>query len=140
MKCLSDHGLHDLDNERWNVYGQFTYISDWKQPFSAPYTNLNGSINSLLPVAERSFTGTATIYLGVRLWKGAEGYFVPELIAERPLSELKGLAGAIQNFELQKGGGATILRFTSILEADIWIRWRESGPEVESLATGNLIR
>jgi high affinity Mn2+ porin len=104
MQLLADKGLHDIDNESWNAYGQFTYISSWKQSFYAPYTNLNGSINSLLPTAERSFTGTATLYLGVRLWNGAEGYFVPELISEQPFSQLRGLGSAIQNFELQKGG------------------------------------
>ena len=106
MQYLADKGLHDIENESWNAYGQFTYISSWKPAFYAPYTNLNGSINSLLPTAERSFTGTATLYLGARLWKGAEGYFVPELISEQPFSQLKGLGGAIQNFELQKGGSS----------------------------------
>jgi high affinity Mn2+ porin len=107
MQMLADKGLHDIENESWNAYGQFTYISSWKPSFYAPYTNLNGSINSLLPTAERSFTGTATLYLGLRLWKGAETYLVPELISERPLSQLRGLGGAIQNFELQKGGTST---------------------------------
>jgi|CZKL01.1.fsa_nt_gi high affinity Mn2+ porin len=104
MQLLAGKGLHDIENESWNAYGQFTYISSWKPSFDAPYTNLNGSINSLLPTAERSFTGTATLYLGVRLWNGAEGYLVPELITEQPLSQLRGLGSAIQNFELQKGG------------------------------------
>ena len=107
MQLLADDGLHDIENESWNAYGQFTYISSWKPSFPAAYTNLNGSINSLLPTSERSFTATATLYLGVRLWKGAEAYVVPELISERPLSLLKGLAGGIQNFELQKGGTET---------------------------------
>jgi high affinity Mn2+ porin len=107
MQYLADKGLHDIENESWNAYGQFTYISSWQQSFYAPYTNLNGSINSLLPAEERSFTGTATLYLGARLWKGAEGYLVPELISEKPLSQLRGLGGAIQNFELQKGGSPT---------------------------------
>ncbi len=104
MRILADKGEHDIVNERWNVYGQFTYISSWKPSFSAAYTNLNGTPNSLLTTPERSFTGTATIYLGVRLWKGAEFYLVPELISEVPLSDLKGLGAAIQNSELQKGG------------------------------------
>jgi len=107
MKVLTANGLHDMENENWNVYGQFTYISSWKPSFPAAYTNLNGSTNSLLPTAERSFTGTATLYLGVRLWTGAEAYFVPELISEQPLSQLRGLGGVIQNFELQKGGTQT---------------------------------
>jgi hypothetical protein len=104
MQLLTDKGLHDIENDSWNAYGQFTYISSWKPSFYAPYTNLNGSINSLLPTAERSFTGTATIYLGLRLWKGGEAYLVPELISEQPFSQLRGLGSAIQNFELQKGG------------------------------------
>jgi len=104
MQYLAAKGLHDIENEKWNAYGQFTYISSWKQSFTAPYTNLNGSINSLLPTAERSFTGTATLYLGLRLWNGAAAYLVPEVISEQPLSQLRGLGGGIQNFELQKGG------------------------------------
>ena len=107
MKWLSEQRLHNIEDERWNAYGQFTYISGWKPSFSAPYTNLNGSINSLLPIAERSFTGTATLYVGLKLWNGGEAYAVPELISERPLSGLKGLGAAIQNFELQKGGAET---------------------------------
>jgi hypothetical protein len=107
MNLLSQHGLHDLDDEAWNAYGQTTYISSWKLPFSAPYTNLNGSPNSLLPGHERSYTWSATLFLGAKLWPGGEAYFVPEVIAERPLSNLRGLGGAIQNFELQKGGSET---------------------------------
>ncbi len=104
MKLLAARGEHNIENEKWNAYGQFTYIYGWKQAFSAPYTNLNGSTNSLLPTPEQSFTGTATLYLGAHLWQGGEAYFVPELISEKPLSNLKGLGGAIQDFELQKGG------------------------------------
>lgn len=107
MKTLSKDGLHDIENESWNAYGQFTYISSWKPSFPAAYTNLNGSPNSLLPDAARSFTATVTLYLGVKLWKGAEAYVVPEIISELPFSGLRGLGAGIQNFELQKGGGTT---------------------------------
>ncbi|MGD0528980.1 MAG: carbohydrate porin [Polyangiaceae bacterium] len=107
MNLLATHGLHDLKDESWNLYGQFTYISNWKLPFYAPYTNANGSTKSLLPDAERSFTGTFTVFFGLRPWKGGEIYVVPEVIAERPLSGLNGIGGAIQNFELQKTGSAT---------------------------------
>ena len=107
MNWLAQHGLHDIENESWNAYGQFTYISSWKPPFRAPYTNANGSVNSLVPDAERSFTGSFTLFFGARLWQGGEAYFVPEVIAERPLSQLRGIGGAIQNFELQKTGAET---------------------------------
>ena len=107
MNLLSRHGLHDLTDERWNAYGQFTYITSFKLPFSAPYTNANGSNSSLATDYERSFTGTFTLFFGVKLWRGGEVYFVPEVISERPLSGLKGLGGTIQNFELQKNGVET---------------------------------
>lgn len=107
MTLLAEHGLHDIADERWNAYGQFTYISSWKLPFRARYTNANGSINSLVPDLERSFTGTLSLFIGVKPWPGAEIYFAPELIAERPLSQLRGIGGSIQNFELQKGGSET---------------------------------
>jgi high affinity Mn2+ porin len=104
MNLLTQHGLHDIKYERWNAYGQFTWISSFKPGFAAAYTNAGGSTNSLLPTPEHSFTGTLTFYLGARLWPGAEAYLVPEVITERPLSQLRGLGGAVQNFELQKTG------------------------------------
>ena len=106
MNLLSQLGWHNYDDETWNAYGQFTWISSFKAPFHAPYTNLHGSDMSLVPGFEHSFTGSATLYLGLRLWQGAAIYYVPELIAERPLSRLRGIGGSIQNFELQKGGTA----------------------------------
>jgi hypothetical protein len=107
MNELTYAGLHNIHDEAWNTYGQFTYIGNYKPPFSAPYTNANGSVNSLVPDFEYSFTGTFTLFFGLRLWPGGEGYFVPEVISERPLSQLRGIGGAIQNFELQKTGSQT---------------------------------
>ncbi|MHB8417649.1 MAG: carbohydrate porin [Myxococcales bacterium] len=104
MHLLARRGLHDIEEESWNAYGQLTWIQQFKPSFPARYTNLNGSHNSLSPVQEWGFTGTATLYFGVHLWKGAEAYVVPEVIAEHPFSGLHGLTGAIQDFELQKGG------------------------------------
>ena len=121
MNLMAQQGQHDLENERWNVYGQTTLISSWKLPFSAPYTNRNttgGVPYSLTPDAEHSFTWSATLFLGAKLWPGGEAYFVPEVIAERPLSSLHGLGGAIQNFELQKGGSET----PQIYKARLYLR------------------
>jgi hypothetical protein len=107
MNLLTQHGLHDIHDETWNAYGQFTYISSWKLPFNAPYTNANGSVHSLWPDPERSYTASFTLFFAVRLWRGGEAYFVPEVIAERALSNLAGIGGSIQNFELQKTGSET---------------------------------
>ena len=110
MNLMAAHGLHDLHDEPWNLYGQFTSIGQWKAPFHAKYTNatgLGGKPGSLVPSGEGSYTDSLTFFGGVRLWKGGEAYIVPEVIAERPLSGLHGIGGAIQNFELQKTGAAT---------------------------------
>jgi len=107
MNLITQPGLHDIDNESWNAYGQLTWIQNGQLGFPAAYTNKNGSNSSLLTGPEWGYTVTLTLFTGARLWPGAEAYFVPELISERPFSGLKGLAGAIQDFELQKGGTET---------------------------------
>lgn len=134
MSLLHAHGLHSFDDELWNAYGQLTYISNLQLPFRAPYTNENGSINSLQPGLKHSFTGTFTLYFGLKLWRGAEAIFSPEMVSERPLSDLKGLGASVQNFELQKGGtpkpllyrARTFLRQT--IELGGARQARESGP------------
>lgn len=104
MNQLARHGLHDQHDERWSIYGQFTWISSFKLPFQAQYSNLNGTPDSLRTDFEHSFTGTLSLYAGLRLWPGAELYVAPEVITSQPLSGLTGLGGTIQNFELQKQG------------------------------------
>jgi len=90
----------EAEEERWNAYGQATYISQWKDAFPAAYTNLNGTPNSLLPQRERSWSATATAFLGHKLWQGGEIYFVPEMIAQVAFSDLHGIGGSVQNGEL----------------------------------------
>ncbi len=92
------------EDERWNLHGQATYIYHRKDAFPAAYTNLNGSPNSLSPDRERSWTATATAFLGLNPWRGGEIYFVPEMIALLPLSDLHGLGGSVQDAELEKNG------------------------------------
>ena len=103
------------EDERWNAYGQATYIRNIHDAFSAAYTNLNGSPNSLLPEKERSWSATATAYLGVKPWRGAEVFFVPEMIAQVAFSELHGLGGSVQNGELEKTGFSTPIFYRSRL-------------------------
>ncbi|HSN27154.1 MAG TPA: carbohydrate porin, partial [Kofleriaceae bacterium] len=100
MNALARRHLHDLEDETWNAYGQVTFIDSIKLPFHAPYSGTH----SLSPDLENSFTATATVFAGVRLWQGGELYIAPEAVSEQPLSSLHGLGGVIQNFELQKGG------------------------------------
>jgi hypothetical protein len=116
MNVLARRYNHDLNDELWNVYGQFTWIEQGKLPLHAAYTNLGQPVacdagmtcgNSLSPRYANSFTGTITLYAGVRLWHGAELWVSPELLSELPFDDLTGLGVAVQNFELQKGGVPT---------------------------------
>ncbi|HEX9432359.1 MAG TPA: carbohydrate porin, partial [Burkholderiales bacterium] len=86
----------DPVEERWNAFGQATYIANKHDAFPAAYTNLNGSPNSLSPDRERSWSATATGYLGAKPWSGGELFFVPEMIAQVAFSDLHGLGGSVQ--------------------------------------------
>lgn len=97
----------EADDERFIAHGQFTHIWHRKNAFAAAYTNLNGSPNSLVPARERSYTTSATLFLGLKPWMGGELYFAPEMIAELPPSGLHGLGGSFQNGELEKNGSRT---------------------------------
>src|SRR5437879_10786348 len=94
----------DALEERWNAFGQATYIANKHDAFRAAYTSLNGSPNSLSPDKERSWSATATAYLGLKPWRGGELFFVPEMIAQVAFSDLHGLGGSVQNGELEKTG------------------------------------
>ena len=115
MRLVPQALAEEPQEERWNAFGQATYIWQRKDAFRAAYTNLNGTPNSLVPDKERSFTTTATGFFGWRAWQGGELYFVPEIISELPLSGLHGLAGSIQNGELEKNGMVTPTLYQSRL-------------------------
>jgi high affinity Mn2+ porin len=75
--------------ERWNLHAQATHITQWHGKFKAPYA---GS-NSLASDGESSETTDATVFLGLRLWHGAELYANPELDQGFGLSNTLGVAG-----------------------------------------------
>jgi hypothetical protein len=85
-----------------------------------------------LPTAERSYTGTATEFFGVKAWQGGEIYLVPELISELAPSGLHGLGGSFPDGELEKNGtrSPTIYRSRLFLR-QTWNLGGESTP-VES--------
>ena len=125
LLCLSGllalpHGLpqahaDDLDYERWNAFGQATVVAQHQWAFPAAYTNLNGAGNSLLPGSARTWSWTATGYLGLALGRSTQLYFAPEAVAQLPLSGLHGFGGAIQNAELQKSSGTSPTYYRSRL-------------------------
>ncbi len=73
---------------RFAVFGQATYTEQETDAFHAPYAGAN----SLSPHSGRE-TADATLYLGVRLWHGAELWVDPETDQGFGLDDTLGLAG-----------------------------------------------
>ena len=73
-----------------NLHFQTTYIDQYKPAFYSPYSG----IRSLSGNAEKENSVTATLFLGVRLWKGAEFYINPEIAGGSALSGANGLAAS----------------------------------------------
>jgi hypothetical protein len=93
----------NAQQEDWTARFQATYIYQSKPAFDAPYSGPK----SLSAEHERSYTFSATAYLGARLWEGGELYFNPEAIQGVALSEVTGLGG-FTNGEIQKVAGPTL--------------------------------
>lgn len=81
----------------WNIHGQTTLVGQGYPPFHSPYEGPN----SLSGEAQFRNTLSATAFLGLGLWHGAEFYFNPELMQGFGLSNTHGLAG-FPNGEAQK--------------------------------------
>jgi high affinity Mn2+ porin len=77
-----------VTDERFAVHGQFTYVEQDTSSFRAPYAGPN----SLSPRRGRETTD-ATLYLGARLWPGAEVWIDPEIDQGFGLDNTLGVAG-----------------------------------------------
>jgi len=76
------------ENDGWSLHGQTTFATQYAPPFRAPYRGAN----SLDPNAARN-TWDATLYVGRRLWEGAELWVNPEIDQGFGLSDTHGIAG-----------------------------------------------
>jgi len=77
-----------IETDNWVVHGQTTFLSQYAAPFHAPYRGAN----SLDSNAGRE-TWDVTLYVGRRLWQGAELWIDPELDQGFGLSNTLGVAG-----------------------------------------------
>jgi high affinity Mn2+ porin len=76
------------DEESFAAHGQFTYVEQETSGFNAPYAGRN----SLSP-DRGAETTDATLYLGARLWQGAEGWINGEIDQGFGLDDTLGVAG-----------------------------------------------
>ena len=73
----------------WSLHGQTTAVEEWHYGFPSPYQGLE----SLQGAEEDKHTLSATLFLGRRLWEGAEIYIDPEVTQGAGLSGTQGIAG-----------------------------------------------
>ena len=74
---------------RADAHFQFTTVTQAHPSFDAAYSGQN----SLSPDSEHETTVTATLFLGLRTWKGGELYVNPEMSGGKGLSQTFGIAG-----------------------------------------------
>ena len=73
----------------WSLHGQATYVMQWHPDFNAPYSGAN----SMTPKSNSAQTSDITLYIGRKLWNGAEIYINPEIDQGFGLSNTLGMAG-----------------------------------------------
>ena len=81
-------GISPLAVDGWSIHGQTTYVTQYAPPFHAPYSGGN----SLESNAGRE-SWDATLYVGRRLWEGAELWIDPEIDQGFGLTNTLGVAG-----------------------------------------------
>ncbi len=74
---------------RADLHFQLTTVTQAHPSFDAAYSGMN----SLSPKSEHETTVTSTLFLGARLWRGAEIYVNPEMTGGSGLSHSFGIAG-----------------------------------------------
>jgi high affinity Mn2+ porin len=77
--------------ESWNAHFQATVLPEAHGGFSAPYTGPQ----SLRPDPDFETSLTSTLYLGAKVWPGAQAYLDPELSGGSGLSGTQGMAGVL---------------------------------------------
>lgn len=75
--------------EQWSVHFQATVIPQGHGHFNSPYEGKN----SIASVNEIRTSYTSTLFLGGRLWQGAELFVNPELSGGRGIGGVVGIAG-----------------------------------------------
>ncbi len=91
VEAVEEPTRSELSGVEWfNIHFQTTYIYQYKPEFKASYQGAN----SLDSAEERQNSVTATLYLGARLWRGAQVYVNPELAGGSGLSGALGMGGS----------------------------------------------
>jgi high affinity Mn2+ porin len=93
--------------EAWAIHGQFTYVEQDTDGFNAPYAGPN----SLTPRRGKETTDL-TLFLGARLWQGAEIWINPEIDQGFGLNNALGVAGFPSGEAYKVGANYPYLRWS----------------------------
>jgi high affinity Mn2+ porin len=78
-----------LSDDRFNVHGQSTFVWQAYPAMRSPYQGAN----SLPGAGQGRETWDVTLYIGMRLWQGAEVWIDPEIDQGHGLADTHGVAG-----------------------------------------------
>jgi len=92
--------------ETWSLHSQVTNVTQWHRRFKAWYSGTN----SLQPDGRTEETTDVTLYVGLRVWKGAELWLNPEYDQGRGLDDTVGLAGFPSGEAYKIGSNTPYLR------------------------------
>ena len=95
-----------LSPEKWAVHGQLTNVTQHHPSFTLPYSGTN----SLQPNGPTEETTDITVYLGTRLWRGAELWLNPEIDQGFGLNNTVGMAGFPSGEGYKVGANTPYLR------------------------------
>lgn len=101
--------------ETFAVHGQFTYVEQEDDSFHVPYAGTN----SLTPDRGRE-TIDATLFVGARLWQGAEGWISGDVDQGFGLDNTLGVAGFPSGAAYKVGKDQPYLRLPRAFVRDSW--------------------
>ncbi len=95
----------DSLQQKVNLHFQTTYIYQYKPAFNAAYS----ADHSIQKEEDRQNSLTATLYMGLRMWKGAQVYINPEVAGGSGLSGAFGMAASTNGETFRVGDPAPSL-------------------------------
>ena len=114
--------------ERLSIHGQSTFIEQYHPAFHSPYT---GPL-SLDPASNAEQTLSLSLYIGGRLWPGAEFYVNPELLQGFGLSNSTGVAGFTNGEAFKVGSNDFLGKLSRVFLRQTW----PLGGATETLGAG----
>ncbi len=104
--CAGAALADDAQDDSWAVHGQISNITQKHDDFTAPYSGAN----SLSPHGPTVETTDITLFVGKRLWQGAEVWINPEIDQGFGFNNTLGLAGFANGAAYKIGANTPYLR------------------------------